>query len=404
MTATSMSRRGFILGSAAAGIAATLPLRSAIAGAQTGTHIYMQIFLRGGMDGLSALIPHGDPDYHALRPLLGFNANEVIDIDGYWGLHGAMAPLVPIYQSGSLAIIPAAGTPHASRSHFEAMDIMEYARPANNPSVFTGWLGRHLASLPGADPTLSGVAIGQSVPASMRGYGQAISIDSIASFSLYYGNRNAAVHDNALLDMYPEPPSGAVETQSVNCLSAIRALSAASGGATDPPSAYGTSGVGRALWNAAQLINLNIGVEGITVDHGGWDHHDHLRGQFNAQMTELATGLAAFWSDISQYHDNVTVVVQSEFGRRAYENASEGTDHGSGGVMMVLGGLVNGGLRGEWPGLEAAALDDGDVAVANDYRYVVAEVLDRAVGNGAALGTVLPGLSIAPADYLGVIS
>ncbi len=146
----------------------------------------------------------------------------------------------------------------------------------------------------------------------------------------------------------------------------------------------------RPLKTVAQLIKMDVGLSVVTLDYGAWDHHEYQAGRFKPQVEHLSNGLAAFWNDMAAYHDRITLVTLTEFGRRLRSNRSNGTDHGRGGLMMVLGGKVAGGrFHGAWPGLKAEQLDEGvDLAVANDYRTVLSEILDRQ--HGVKGGTWFP--------------
>ena len=172
------------------------------------------------------------------------------------------------------------------------------------------------------------------------------------------------------------------------------------------PDEFGASTVGADLWQAAQLIRADVGVRAITVDWGGWDHHDDLgtyaEGRMVDQLDALATGVRAFWDAVTDHHDTLTVVIMSEFGRRVAQNTNGGTDHGRGGVLTVLGGGVNGGVHGAWAGLGSDVLDRGDVPVLTDYRHVLAELIDRRAGATEVLDEVFPEFATGPSTYAGV--
>ncbi len=167
--------------------------------------------------------------------------------------------------------------------------------------------------------------------------------------------------------------------------------------------AYETTETGRALQTVAELLKMDIGLSVACVDIGGWDHHEQMGGRFATLAGQFARGLAAFWNDTARYHDRLTVVVMTEFGRRLRTNKSNGTDHGHGGVMMALGGKVNGGgIYGRWPGLASGRLDNGvDLAVSTDYRAVLAEILAARLNAAALLPRIFPGY--VPGRPLGLV-
>ena len=152
----------------------------------------------------------------------------------------------------------------------------------------------------------------------------------------------------------------------------------------------------------AQLIRADVGLEVACVDLGGWDTHEEqggVEGQFANLLEELGAGLAAFYEDVADRSDRLTVVTMSEFGRKLEENASGGTDHGRGGSMLVMGGSVRGGVHTVWPSLAPAALDDGDLAITTDFRDVLSEILVQRLQN-PSVGSVFPGYR---ANYRGIV-
>lgn len=369
-------------------------------------HTIVSVFLRGAMDGLSFLVPHRDDDYAAARPDILIPSDRVLELDDTFGLHPAAAPLVGLWDQQKIAFIPASGSTDPSRSHFDAMAIME-AAIGEDAVLSDGWLGRHLRSTE-AGATLEGVGIGRLVPKSMLGFPTAIGLQSLETFSLgAAGGQSASPEiERAVRACYPDPSSGLVGNAGLAAFGVLDELAASGLGGSPTPPDFGTQRLGSDFWQAAQLVNADVGVRGITIDSGGWDLHDAAGtvdgGRMVDQIEPLAAAVSAFWNAIPTHHDDVTVVVMTEFGRRVQQNANGGTDHGHASVMTVLGGGVTGGVFGEWPGLAAGALDRGDVAVTTDYRIVLAEVVDRLAGNGSNLETVFPEFDISADDYLGI--
>ena len=364
--------------------------------------VLVNIFLRGGMDGLSVVAPFAEgANYYDVRPTLAVpepgRANGAIDLDGRFGLHPTLAPLKEIYDQQHLAIVHATGSIDPSRSHFDAMTFMEAGVPGNK-TLNTGWIGRHLqAAAWQNDSPFRAVGMGAMIPAALRGPITPLSIRSIADF--HFRGREDELHrlQQAISSLYTiQAPTNQLERQAGLVFKTIATLDQLQ--ATDYQPANGAQypddEFGLGLKQVAQLIKADVGLEVACVDLGGWDTHENqgtLAGEFNTLLTTLSNGLAAFYHDLRDYMAGVTVVTMSEFGRRAHENGSQGTDHGHGNVMFLMGGGVNGGqVHARWPGLAPEALDDGDLAITTDYRDVLAAVVSRRLRN-PALDQIFPG-------------
>ncbi|MBG0562175.1 DUF1501 domain-containing protein [Actinoplanes aureus] len=389
------SRRSVLAAGACAGLAsATLSTRLAYAsGTYTGDTLVV-VSLRGGFDGLSAIAPIGDPHYYKARPDIGIPKSQVIAGDGTFGLHPALAPLLPQWQAGKMAAVHAVGQPDPTRSHFAAMDAMENAAPGT--SIRTGWLDRMLG-LTGATGPLAGVSLGRAMPARiLAGPSADISMSAVDDITLAGdGKRPLAA---ALRAMYADAPPHLA----ASAVAADRALSATGkvkAAAYSPANGavYPGTDLAAALRDVARLIKAKTGLVTAAVDCGDWDMHQGLgtavKGQrMHDNLTELSQALAAFVTDLGAEMKNVTVLTISEFGRRVQENASHGTDHGHGNAMLLLGGGVRGGkVYTDWPSLAPGALIAGDLAATTDYRSVIGEVLQKRCGLGA-LDTVFPGV------------
>lgn len=366
------------------------------------------IFLRGGMDGLSVVVPFGDgADYFDARPTQavaepGSGGDTAVDLDGYFGLHPALTPLKEIYDEGDLAIVHATGCIDPSRSHFDAMRFMEYGTPGEKV-IGTGWIGRHLQSAAWQnDSPFRAVGMGAMVPESLRGPVSPLSIQSIADFHFRGREDELARLQQSLASLYTiEAPADMLGRQAglvFETVDILQSLDATNyqpeGGAVYPDDEFGLG-----LRQVAQLIKADVGLEVACIDLGGWDTHEYqgtLDGEFNSLLTTLAQGLAAFYADLDGRMQGVSVVTMSEFGRRVAENGSAGTDHGHGNVMFLMGGGVVGGqVFADWPTLALNALDDGDLAITTDYRDVLAEVVGQRLGN-PALGQVFPNFAPTP--------
>jgi len=386
-----------LLGATAVVQAATPRLAFAAGGAPTGD-LVVQIFLRGAMDGLSAVVPYADADYHVARPGIRVPTSSVHKLDGFFGLHPALAPLLGPWRRRHLAVVHAVGSPHPTRSHFDAQDFMERGVPGDL-SLSTGWLGRHLASRPGRSD-LRAVAVGGTAQLALRGPVAPITLRRIVDFTLVAEDAERTVLETSVERLYAglAHPMSIAGKGTISATRRLRALSRTtytpSGGAK-----YPNTELGKQLTEVARLAKARVGLEAACVDSTGWDTHESQgtapAGRLSSLLSDLGAALAAFYTDLGGLR-GVTVVVMSEFGRRVAENGSGGTDHGHGGVMFVLGGGVVGGkVYGRWPGLAPARLDRGDLRVTTDYRDVLGEILLRR-GGQTSIARVFPRHNLAP--------
>jgi len=370
--------------------------------------VLVSVFLRGGTDGLSAVIPFGEgSNYYDQRPTLavpepGSNYFTAVDLDGFFGFHPGLASLKPIYDAGSLAVVHAAGSTDSSRSHFDAMLFMEHGTPGDK-GVTTGWIGRHLQSAAWQNNSpFRAVGMGAMLQDSLRGPVSSLSLRSIADFHLRGREDELARMQQTLAQLYRiEAPPDEIGRQAslvFDTMTVLQALNAVeyqpSGGAVYPDTEFGMG-----LRQIAQLIKANVGLEVACVDFGGWDTHENQGtdgGAFSNMIGELGQGLAAFNTDLGDAMNGVSLVTMSEFGRRVEENASAGTDHGHGNFMLLMGGGIEGGqVYSNWPTLDPRALDDGDLAITTDYRDVLAEIVQNRLMN-PALDQVFPNHTITP--------
>jgi uncharacterized protein (DUF1501 family) len=387
-----LSRRGLLCAGAAGLAASTLSAQLAFAEPGYTGDTFVLLSLRGGFDGLSAIAPIGDAAYYRARPSIGVPKSQVIAGDGMFGLHPALAPLLPLWKAGHLAAVHAVGQPDPTRSHFAAMEAMENAAPGT--SVRSGWLDRMLGTT-GANGPLAGVALGHAMPARvLAGPASSVSMASIGEFTLAGNNKKPVAA--ALRAMYADAPA----LLAAPAQAADRALGATAGlgVAAARKGTYPATDLGAALSDVARLIKAKSGLVTAAVDCGDWDMHDSLGTAVKGHrmfdnLTDLSLALAAFAADLGDAMKNVTLVTVSEFGRRVGENASHGADHGHGNAMLLLGGGVRGGkVYTKWPTLAPGALVDGDLAVTSDYRSIIGEILQKRCGLGSLSG-VFPGVT-----------
>lgn len=352
------------------------------------------IFQRGAADGLNVVVPYREKNYYAMRPTIAIPQNQVLDLDGFFGLHPSLASLEPLYRQGHLAIVPAAGSPDSSRSHFDAQDYMESGTPGDKSTV-DGWLNRALQAEDleaGARHRMEhtafrAIALGARVPRTLMGRIEALAIDNVLDFNV--GGRGAAPAPAsvAFQTMYDASTDSLLHTAGESTFEAVKMLRATdpahyvpAAGAIYPSTVFGTS-----MKQIAQLMKADLGVEAAFTDIGGWDtHHNQggVNGELANRLREFSDGIQAFWRDMGDEAEKITLVTMSEFGRTAAQNGSGGTDHGHANVMFVLGGEVKGGkVYGKWPGLAREQLNEGrDLAVTTDFRQVLAEVVTGTLG------------------------
>jgi uncharacterized protein (DUF1501 family) len=403
------SRRVFLKGAGLAavgiGFSPTTLLARTAAGLGAGDRVLVQVFLRGGADGLNLCVPHRDPDYHTLRPGIGLRlASGVRDLDGFFGLHPGLAPLADLYQEGILALHPTIGNSQLSRSHFDAQDFMDLGTPGVR-TTREGWLERVAGQVPGESPTQL-VAYAARTPRALLGpHPDLVTLD-VGSFTVRAGTGSSAWSPEAealLREVHggegPVPASGRDVFTAIQTLRTTPALTAPpEGGAVYPA---GQAGNGLRL--AARFIKAGLGTRCIFVNVGGaFDTHANQLAGNAADYPPLAAALVAFRRDLGPRIDDVLVLVTTEFGRTARENGSQGTDHGYAHCGLFLGGSVRGGrVHGSWPGLGPGQLNEGrDLRYTTDFRDVfVAAARWLGVADPAA---VIPGY--APASDPGLFS
>lgn len=395
------NRRRFLRGGLGVGVAVlgsqlvTSRVSYALPGDEnTGTLVV--IFLRGGLDGLSMLVPAEDPNLLAARPNIAVRGGSLLSLDRGFGLHPAMSPLQPLIDAGKLAAVPAVATPDLSRSHFQAQDCLERGSAG---SATTGWLDRVL-EVAGPGTTFRSLSMGGLLPRSLSGTSGSIAMRSLDSFDLAVGDNEVAPTMTALQGLYTglDHP---VSTQSMLALDALDTMNVVRQTQAEAGTEYPEGRFAEALADLAALIKSDVGVRVACIDVGGWDMHTAIGtiddGDMMRHLGDLSGALRAFTDDLGSHLDSTTVLTMSEFGRRLEQNANSGTDHGHGGVVLAMGGGVKGGVHGRWDGLGADVLDQGDVPGSNDYRDVLSEIVSSRLGiDLGALGGVFPGWSATP--------
>ena len=357
------------------------------------------------MDGLNIVVPHGEAAYYAMRPSINIPRKDVLDLDGFFGLHPSLVALQPLWKERHLAIVHAAGSPDPTRSHFDAQDFMESGTPGMK-ATNDGWLNRALHSLPtpANKSAFRAIALGPALPRILSGPERVVAINNINEFGV--GGRAANPIANTFEAMYNRSSDSVLHGTGEEPFDAVKMLKAADPAKYKPANGanYPNGRFGDSLRQLAQLIKANLGVQVAFADIGGWDHHVNegsTQGQIANVLRDFGQSLAAFWTDLGDLGEDTVVVTMSEFGRTARENGNRGTDHGHANVMFVMGGPVKGGrVYGQWPGLGQSQLYEGrDLALTTDFRQVIGEAVAHHMGN-ENLGNVFPGYGNQPTKFL----
>jgi uncharacterized protein (DUF1501 family) len=399
-----VTRRQFVKGGVAAFTVtfAAPEFLSDLARAQ-GAHVrnLVVLYLSGGNDSLSMLIPYNDPFYTTRRPTIGVPAGQVLQVGtdssrAALGLHPRLTGLKQIFDQGRLALIQRTGYENQSRSHFLGTDIWSTADPANTQAA--GWVGRYLDSLPSPVDPLVGWNTTATLPHVLQARTAVPAIASASGYAFSSPNSGAeATAERATaLRISSHVPVDRPELAFVygSSRAAMATLDrVASVASYRPSSAYPNTGFAQALQAVAGAMTRSIGTRIFYVTTGGFDTHSGQNpnaagGAYFNLMATLNDGLTAFYNDVRNQGllDDTLVLSFSEFGRRITENGSGGTDHGSASVMMAMGGRVNGGLYGTAPNLNTdpqnPTLENsaGDVRYETDFRSVYARVLDNWLG------------------------
>lgn len=383
--------------------------------------ILIAIFQRGAVDGLNVVVPHGEPNYYAMRPSIAIprpNGSETgaIDLDGRFGLNPALKGLKPLWDRKQLAIIEAVGSPDPTRSHFDAQDYMETGTP-DRKGTSDGWLNRYLAvqgtceacapgSSKGALP-FRAVAMSAQTPRILGGNAPVVAMNSIDEFSIRSAGSDA---ERRLEALYRTGNADLVHGSGSEMFEALKVLKAANPQQYTPQNGavYPKSEFGNRLLQIAQLIKAGVGLEVAFADIGGWDTHVNqggAQGQLANRLTDFSSSIAALVTDLGDRMEDVVILTCSEFGRTVRQNGTGGTDHGHAGAMFVIGGSLGASKKvfGRWPGLAPEQLYEGrDLALTTDFRAVFSEVVSRHLG-GSRLEAVFPGYAGAPREWLGVL-
>jgi uncharacterized protein (DUF1501 family) len=374
------------------------------------------LFQRGAADALNIVVPHAEKAYYAMRPSIAIpqpsrsTMGGAIDLDGFFGLHPALAPLKPLYDRGLLAPVHAVGSPSTTRSHFDAQDYMETGTP-DVKGTTDGWLNRYLAVKGTCDECnlaktpFRAVSLTPQTPRILEGPSATVAMNGLDEFSVRATGNSA----ERLEALYRTGSADLVHGTGAEMFDAVKMLRSANPQKYLPQNnaEYPRSQFGTRLLQIAQLIKANVGLEIAFADVGGWDTHVNQgssTGQLAQRLDDFSRSIAALVADLGDKMDDVVILTMSEFGRMARENGNRGTDHGHAGALFVIGGHVKGGkVHGKWPGLEQEQLYEGrDLALTTDFRSVFAEVVQDHLG-ARALDRIFPGFTASPRDFVGLV-
>jgi uncharacterized protein (DUF1501 family) len=385
------TRRDFLQQAGAAALAASALPGAALAGPpapQPPTLI--AVYLRGGADPLSAVVPFADKDYPRHRPSLALATADVLPLDDRFGFNRHLKELHALYQKGQCVPVVAVGSPDPTRSHFDAQDFMERGAPGLK-TVGTGWLNRYLQATRSAkEANLRAVSLQPLLPRSLRGAYPVLARperDAELAMALYaqqYLQKKPRAGANLPSLSAGQQTRQAIQEFGARTIEQLWELSEVLEHGPPPAAKYPQTGFGRQMRDIARLIKARRGLEVTALDYGAWDHHINegpLDGQMARQLADVSGSIGAFADDLGS-HLFQNVLVMSEFGRTVKENNNRGTDHGHGGFMLAVGGKLNGRqVYGRWTGLDEPQLYEGrDLPAHTDFRVVFAEVLQGHFG------------------------
>ena len=406
-------------------------LKGAALNGNTRGKVLIVLFQRGAADALNVVVPFGERAYYQMRPTIAVPrpasgaANTAIDLDGFFGLHPALAPFKRLWDDGILAPVHAVGSPSNTRSHFDAQDYMESGTP-DNKGTRDGWLNRYLAVKGTCDECHLGtrepgpsaqsqaantqspfqaVSMTPQTPRILEGTAPTIAMNSLDEFTI----RTNGTEAERIEALYRTGSADIVHAAGGDMFEAMKILKTANPQQYVPQNGaeYPRSPFGQHLRQIAQLIKCDVGLEVAFADVGGWDTHVNqggATGQLAARLDDFSKSIAALTQDLGPRMADVAILTMSEFGRTAHQNGNGGTDHGHATAMFVIGGDVKGKkVHGKWPGLEPEQLNEGrDLALTTDFRSVFSEVAFKHLG-AAKMDAVFPGYTGDQSKWIGVL-
>jgi uncharacterized protein (DUF1501 family) len=419
MNSMNFSRRSLLQGAGASAALLGMPLRALALEDQplaaTRKPTVILVFLRGGMDGLNLIVPHGEPEYYRLRPGISIprpgGEGTALDLDGFFGLHPAAASLAPLFAQDLAVALPAVGHAGNSRSHFKEQDLYETAL-VDSGVLASGWLNRHLVTSTGRGPVRA-LALGDTLPRSLRGEASALALRSLDELSFDGAADSIGRTLKALGEAYSkdesEPIPAALNRGGRTSLEALEHLQGVARQPNDSKVEFPSTDLGRRAREASRLIRADLGLEVIELDLGGWDTHQNqgrVTGPYANRLRQVAEALSALVLDLEDRLDDVMILTVTEFGRTVAQNGTNGTDHGWASCALAMGGPVlksrarrAGPILGSWPGLTGEQLNQGrDLPHTTDFRDIYGELLTF-LGNEQA-NEIVPGHQFKPVNLL----
>jgi uncharacterized protein (DUF1501 family) len=358
-----LTRRHFVSGLGAAGLASTLPgFRFAYASEATDSRLLL-IILRGAMDGLAAVVPYSDPHYKEARGYLAMPEANLIQLDNRFALHSSLKPFHAMYQSGELLVAHAIATPYRSRSHFDAQDLMENGSEKPH-GLSTGWLNRAIGLMESG--TTRGLALGEEVPLVLRGENP---VTSWAPAALPEPSEEFMMRVQRMYDNDPQLNAVLLESQALK-----------SAGMQERKQ-QNRKALTTLMQSAANFMNKPDGPRIGVVNVSGWDTHANQgleTGQLATQLAQLAEAVEMYRATMGPVWKQTAVLIITEFGRTVAANGTRGSDHGTGTAAFLAGGAVQGGrVMGDWPGLDKNKLyEERDLYPTHDLRSLCMGALE----------------------------
>lgn len=366
-----ISRRNILLGSASLPLTLSLSPNFINQDNDKNKNILILLHAKGGMDGLQLIAPSNDKYYRRARKNFGlfpYGSEKGLNLKSSIGntnflMNSNANELYKLFNSKKLAIIHAVGSPTETKSHFKASQIIDNGGIKEDSVYQKGWLNRYLESK----------SLNRKTHGNKNLPGSFIKLDN--NLEVHINEDRTVTQNIKSSDFNKDIKFDNIETNA----------------------GYSNGPLSRTLKKLALAINNKINIDTATVNHCGWDHHNNLPTEFNKKIKELSISINAFWNDVEAHRDRITLVVMTEFGRQLKPNHSNGTDHGSGSIMMVLSNEINGGkIFGKWPGLSPDQLSaDGGLAITTDYRQIISEAIEKKSDN-IDIRKIFPSLSYKP--------